>query len=526
MPASRAPGRALLRASGILTQILGALCLLLGTITFVLVQQNKSGGSGFVVAWSIGALVALLFGGLMARGGLVSVLGSATLLASFGIVLVLVNYDSVRGVFRVLPESDVDVLADGLTAGGVACFVVMAMCLAAIPQALRYGRWLHEASGLVDPEITEHVNVLAGSTAKGWAPPPTAKHSVWAMPAAPPEERRSRRRMYIALAGFAIGFGAGIGVLVSSVSDGDGTQSSGRPARGSAEPSGSGSAGSATTEPPPVEQVPVEQLLSAQQEMLENGDLEGIAAMLAPGAIGFGAESDEFGEGRDALKAHLARDLGELVTGATVSVKSSHVGQDGPHAWIAQELELSAAGKATKKLAVTQLASVVDKKWVVAAWHWAVLVPDAIAEEKKILDTLPPPRPVPNQTTGQDELGVAARAAFASRAAFADARSERPDGFNFGSGPGERSIGGRGIKRVFTKLRAQIRVHDGVRAVSGEVWNAAPTIGFAALNVDFTMKSRALTDLTQTFRVLAVFVKEDAGWKIVSTQWSHGGPIL
>lgn len=520
MPASRAPGRVLLRTAGILTQILGALCLLLGTITFVLVQQNKSGGSGFVVAWGLAALTALLFGGLMARGGLVSLLGGATLVAAFAIVLLLVDYDTVRGVFRVLPESDVEVLADGLTAGGIACLVVMAMCLASIPQALRYGRWLHEASGQSIEDLP------AGSTAKGWAPPPTAKHSVWAMPAAPPEEQRSRRRMYIALAGFAIGFGAGIGVLVSSTSD---DTRSGPPVRERAVADivedGSGSAGSASA-PPPAEQPAVDQLLSAQKEMLENGDLEGMAALLAPGAIGFGAESDAFGEGRDALKAQLARDLGELASGATVTVKSSHVGEEGPHAWIAQELELTAAGKATKKLAVTQLASVVQQKWVVAAWHWAVLVPDAVAEEKKILGTLPAPRPVPNQTTGQDDLGVAVRAAFASRQAFADARSERADGFNFGSGPGERSIGGRGIKRVFGKLRAQIRVHDGVRAVSGDAWGAAPTIGVAALNVDFSTKSRALTDLTQTFRVLAVLVKEDAGWKIVSTQWSHGGPIL
>jgi hypothetical protein len=31
--------------------------------------------------------------------------------------------------------------------------------------------------------------------------------------------------------------------------------------------------------------------------------------------------------------------------------------------------------------------------------------------------------------------------------------------------------------------------------------------------------------VTQTFRVLAVLIKEDRGWKIVQTQWSNGGPI-
>lgn len=35
----------------------------------------------------------------------------------------------------------------------------------------------------------------------------------------------------------------------------------------------------------------------------------------------------------------------------------------------------------------------------------------------------------------------------------------------------------------------------------------------------------AATNLTQTFRVLAILLKEGADWRIVQTQWSHGGPI-
>jgi ketosteroid isomerase-like protein len=53
----------------------------------------------------------------------------------------------------------------------------------------------------------------------------------------------------------------------------------------------------------------------------------------------------------------------------------------------------------------------------------------------------------------------------------------------------------------------------------------APYIAYAIANVDFTTKTRAATDLTQTFRVLAVLLKEGSEWKIVQTQWSHGGPI-
>jgi hypothetical protein len=31
--------------------------------------------------------------------------------------------------------------------------------------------------------------------------------------------------------------------------------------------------------------------------------------------------------------------------------------------------------------------------------------------------------------------------------------------------------------------------------------------------------------VTQTFRVLAILIKDGRGWKIVQTQWSNGGPI-
>jgi hypothetical protein len=157
-------------------------------------------------------------------------------------------------------------------------------------------------------------------------------------------------------------------------------------------------------------------------------------------------------------------------------------------------------------------------------------VPDATAERLAILGALAVPVAVPDVTTGVAVTAEAVRAAFASRAEFAAARSERSDGFNFGSAPGERIVGGASVRRVFGRLKAEIRVHDGVRVVTGDAWDpaqraAGPTIAVAIANVDFTAKTRAATDLTQPFRVLGVFLKEDGQWRIVQTQWSHGGPI-
>lgn len=567
----------MLRLAGVLTQLICASCLLLGTIAFVLVQQNKSGGGGYVIAWAGAALVGLVFGGLIGRGGMVSLLGCTVLDAGFGIVLLALDHAVLRGLVRVLPASDVDMIASILVGAGGAMIAVAVLCLISIPQALRYARWLREQaeaeqrlqeqasqpparasqmtytlssqhSGLqVRPSPNAPIETLipsSASTAKGWKPH-TAKISVWHMPAATPEEKRSRRRLYFALAGFAIGFGAGIGVLVSSTQKSQATSATAErtpDAAPIAERAPDAAVTAATTSPdqgplgdggaredvkPPPS---VQMLVQAQRVAIANADPKALAATLAESAVGFGIDADELAEGKGALLAHLERDLGEApANGFTVESKFQAIGEAHDHAWIALELEVSAPGRATRRFAITELAVLRDGAWHVVAWHWAIPVADATAERLAILGTLPVPKPVANLVLGPKEVETAARAAFASRTAFTAARSERPDGFNFGSAPNERIVGGAAVKRVFGRLKAEIRVHDGMRIVSADQWDPAqqgePMLAYAIANVDFTTKTRAATDLTQTFRVLAVLLKEEGGWKVVQTQWSHGGPI-
>lgn len=542
---SKPPGRFLLRLAGALTQLIGASCLLLCTIALVLIQQHKAGGAIYVGAWAAGAMLALVFGGLMARGGMISVLACAVLDLGFGIFLLALDEAVLRGLVKVLPASDVAMIADLLTLGGTVMLVVGLLCIASIYQAIRYAHWLQSAA---EAEASASAyDIPAGSTAKGWIPA-TAKISVWAMPASAPAERRSRRRMYFALAGLAIGFGAGIGVLVSATSKDKAAAKGSAAAReagsgsdaasGSGDGAGSGSAGdlaagSALIEGPVGEggsaedavttpREPVETMLSAQRAALAKGDIAAITAMLAPNAFGFGVDAADFAEGRDAVAAQLAEDLGSGET--NVESKFELVGVEKNHAWIAAELDIG-----TKRYAITQLAAYVGDKWQIVAWHWAIPVANATAERHAILGTLPSPRAVANTSSAPAELDKLVRAAFGSRSAFVDARSERDDAFNFGSAPRERIVGGTSVKRVFGKLRAQFRIHDGVRLASGESWDpqqaGGPWIAVAALNVDFTSKTRAATDLTQTFRVLAVLLEEGDAWRIVLTQWSHGGPI-
>jgi hypothetical protein len=116
----------------------------------------------------------------------------------------------------------------------------------------------------------------------------------------------------------------------------------------------------------------------------------------------------------------------------------------------------------------------------------------------------------------ESPLAVAMRTGFASKPSFVAARSMRSDAFNFGSAPGERIVGGETIKKLFSRLPATIRLHDAVK-----VGSVGMRGGWGAANVDFTDTDRDGTEVTQTFRVLVAWLQEEAGWRMVQTQWSN-----
>jgi hypothetical protein len=273
----------------------------------------------------------------------------------------------------------------------------------------------------------------------------------------------------------------------------------------------------------------VDQMLAAQRAAIANADPSALARLVSTQAFAFGLDADEVAEGRDAIAAQLARDLGESPTGNfIVESRALTIGQERGHAWIAEDLDITAPGQERRRLVITELVAAIDGQWLIVALHWATPLDDTTAERLAVLKTLPTPHPIADRRDGTEELETAVRAAFASRATYTDALSERPDTFNLGSG-GERARGGSTIKRIFGRLRAQIRMHDGARIVAGSFWDpaqaTAPWIGWAAVNIDYTARSRAATDVTQTFRVLAILLRDGTDWKIVQTQWSNGGPI-
>lgn len=141
-------------------------------------------------------------------------------------------------------------------------------------------------------------------------------------------------------------------------------------------------------------------------------------------------------------------------------------------------------------------------------------MPNATAYRRAREDDLSPPDAIPD-TNDASPLAAAMRTAFASKPSFVAARSARPDAFNFGSA-GESLTNGETIRRIFTRIVSTISLHGAVK-----VGTVGARGGWGVANVNFTDAAKDGTEVTQTFRVLAGWIHEDAGWRIVVTQWSN-----
>jgi acyl-coenzyme A thioesterase PaaI-like protein len=256
---------------------------------------------------------------------------------------------------------------------------------------------------------------------------------------------------------------------------------------------------------PPIEP-PLEGFIDSFHQALGGGDAAALAALLDAKAFAFGVEAHDVAEGKDAVAKLAIATVGK----ASVVAKFHQVGREGDVAWVAEELR---AGSRT--FVATYVVGLGTGGWSIAALHLAVAMPNETAYKLARDGDLSIPDAIPD-VHDESALAVAMRTAFASRTSFVDARSTRADAFNFGSAPNERLSGGDQIKKVFGRIRATVHLHDAVR-----VGTVGTLGGWGAANVDFTDADRDGTDVTQTFRVLAAWVNEPAGWRIVQTQWSN-----
>jgi ketosteroid isomerase-like protein len=517
----QAPSRLLVIAAGLLTQLIGAGCLVL-SLASLPAAHDLHHGTHAAIGAAIAAVAALIVGAL-AYGSRPVALGLAALIdVGFGIVLP--RSDSGLGqVFQMLRSGNGKGADTLITIAAVVMFASGAVCLIAIPSALAVKRWRARPRNTTERTVR---------TRKGFEP--LRASSPTEMVTNGPRKPKGAIWPYIVVGIGVTLVAVGIGAIAASGGGGGGSASgktaesgSGSAAKrgsgsgtgtgmgtsasaGSGSDSGSGSGSGMAAPGGPDEVIAA---FHAALVHIEAGELAGV---LAPKLFMFGAEANELGEGREAAIAILRHDLGDPPDGGFgVDAHKLAIGRDGQIAWVAQELGVSADKRPAKKFVSTAVLAEQNGTWSIVAICLAVAVPNEVAYKTARDGTLPAPDAIPNSHDASP-LAEAMRRAFASKPAFVDARSARSDAFNFGSAPGERIVGGDAIRKTFAHLKAKLRLHDAVKV--GAIGDRA---GWGVANVDFTDADRDGTLVTQTFRVLAAWVKEDAGWRIVQTQWSN-----
>ncbi len=520
----QAPSRLLVIAAGLLTQLIGAGCLVL-SLASLPAAHDLHHGTHAAIGAAIAAVAALIVGAL-AYGSRPVALGLAALIdVGFGIVLP--RGDSGLGqVFQMLRSGNGKGADTLITIAAVVMFASGAVCLIAIPSALAVKRWRARPRNTTERAVR---------TRKGFEP--LRASSPTEMVTNPPRKPKGAIWPYIVVGLGVTLVAVGIGAIAASSGGGGGgasgkTAESGNSGSGSAAKRGSGTgtgtgsgsdsgSGSGTgtgtgTGTAPATPAGPDEVIAAFHAALVHVDAGELAGVLAPKLFMFGAEANELGEGREAAIAILRHDLGDPPDGGFgVDAHKLAIGRDGQIAWVAQELGVNADKRPAKKFVSTAVLAEQNGTWSIVAICLAVAVPNEVAYKTARDGTLPAPDEIPNSHDASPHA-EAMRRGFASKAAFVDARSTRSDAFNFGSAPGERIVGGDAIRKTFAHLKAKLRLHDAVKV--GAIGDRA---GWGVANVDFTDADRDGTLVTQTFRVLAAWVKEDAGWRIVQTQWSN-----
>ncbi|HTR52510.1 MAG TPA: nuclear transport factor 2 family protein [Kofleriaceae bacterium] len=512
------PSRVLLVLAGMMTQLLGVGSLVLALASLPVVHDLHHGMQA-LAASVIAAIAALVCGTLVWRGRIVPLALAIGIDVGFGIVLPR-GGSALGAMLKLLPADDAQTAETIVTAAAIGMFVAAVLCVLSIPSALALRRWAREQIAEGRPS--------AGSTLPGLGPERTSQRNATVMIRTAERQARSRPAVIAGVAltlivvgvvviaaamgggsaETAAGSGSGNG---SGGGSGSGTGSGTRlAARGSGSGSGVAAAAAAAVADAGVADAPgapsLDDFVAKWHDAIKGKPAE-LAAMFRAKSFAFGVEAHELTEGPAAIAAMIAHDAGDH---RDVEVRFSQIGHEADVGWIAEELRVGG-----KSFVVTAVAELAGGKWTLAALHWASALPNADAYRTARDGSLPVPDAI-SDAHDTSPLADAMRTAFASKPSFVAARSSRPDAFNFGSAPGERIAGGDAIKKTFARIHATIHLHDAVRV--GAVGDRG---GWGVANVDFTDADSDGTEVTQTFRVLAAWLHEDAGWRIVLTHWSN-----
>ena len=501
------PSRAMMVVAGLVTQIGGLVCLVLAFAALPIAHDLHASLRSIISA-AIGGVIAAGCGTLIYRGNLVALAIAAGMDIGFGIALAR-GGSLTASLVHMMPASDVG-RAEGVIIGvSIGMFVAAILCVLAVPTALRWRRALTGAT----PELPR-----TGETLQGLGP---ASREVTR-----PMQRIRRHPAVVVIVAIVLIVG-GVIVIMQATGGVDQEPRAGR-AAGKREAATSGDGGgvasgadhvaAGTTAPASALDAavaidagdtlpPIADFVTSYHAAITHRDAKALAAVFGDHAFAIGSDAHAVAEGRAPVLALVRH---ELEGGGSIDPRATVVGHDGEVAWLAEELRVGG-----HPLVVTWVSGIVDHAWSIAAIQIAVPLANDVAYRQARDGTLAVPDALPDHHD-DSPLAAAMRTAFASKPSFVAARSTRADAINLGSAPGERVVGGETIRKLFDRLRATMRLAGGVT-----VGAFGDHGGWGAANVEFTDTDREGNQVTQTFRVLAAFVREDAGWRIVQTQFSN-----
>jgi len=520
----------LLTLAGGLTQALGVAYLMLG-VAALPIAHELHGGTRSVIVSIAAALATVACGNLVYRGRMIPIALAVGLNVGFGIALAH-GTTAISALLHILPERSDPTARTIATAGSIAMFTAAGLCILAIPVALRLRSWARQGMESGPHPVPPDLVNFTGDRGDDDDPQSGSSHGMpkqtlrgvgrARIPATQVLYRRksSKTAVIIVVSATLIA----IGLVVTTIGSGSSTEEVVNMISTDVPSAGSGSAATipivtdaGRLSPPdaPVPSIPsvppILDVISQFHAAVASTASNELNHLFDPNIFGFGVGAPDVAQGRAAVAAMLRKNIGTATIGRpTVAGYFSKVGVDGDVGWFGEEMRV---GKTT--YVVSAALGLRDGVWYIFALHWALALPNAVAHRLAYRRELDIPDPIPNGRS-DTPLAKAMMAAFSSRSAFVDARSVRLDAFNFGSAPGERSAG-ESAKRIFAQLKAKIRLHDTVNV--GAIGEHG---GWGAANIDYTDNDAAGHEITQTFRVLVVWLPEDDHWRIVQTQWSNG----
>lgn len=516
------PSRLFLTLAGGLTQALGLAYLILGVAALPIAHELR-GGTQSVIVSIVAALATIVCGNLVYRGRMIPIALAVGLDVGFGIALAH-GTTAIGALLHILPKKSDPAAQTLAKLGSFAMFVAAGLCVLAIPVALRLRVWARQGLESAPSAGNSASDDNSQATSTGDKVEQTLK-GVGATRAPVTQIIHRRKQSKSAIIIIVSATLIAIGVVVTTIGSGPSTSEVINMATTDSLPAALGSGSAAPGKPlpsvahpqtPPEPSVPppvpsINDFISHFHAALGDPAPDALSHMLDPNVFGFGVSAHDVAQGRASVVAMLRENIGAGPTAhITVAGYYTKTGSDGDVGWFGEELRV---GKTT--YTVSAAAGLRDGAWTIFALHCALAMPNETAHELAYHGQLEIPDSIPNGRT-DTPLAKVMMAAFASRTAFVASRSARPDSYNFGSAPGERSAG-ESTTRIFSQLKAKIRHHDAVNV--GAIGEHG---GWGAANVDYTDADSSGHEVRQTFRVLVVWLLEDDNWRMVQTQWSNG----